>query len=117
MVRNGMILLGVGMLVLWLVGLYHHATPWLTWADGLGALFAFVAAGSISAAISRNAMVAAPSAIAAGLFLVWIAALTTVASRWLAWWTFAFACGFLVVGLASGSRPALPRTTTGPRAT
>ena len=47
MVRGASIVLGAGLIALWLVGLGNHATAWLTWLDGVAALCAFGLAAAI----------------------------------------------------------------------
>ncbi len=83
MLRPGSIVLGIGLVVLWLAGLYNHATPWLTWLDGLGALSAFVAAGAIPDTVVRGRLAAGPFSIAVGLFILWIVGMVTGAVGWL----------------------------------
>jgi hypothetical protein len=110
--RGISIVLAVGLVILWLVGLNRHATPWLTWLDVVAALCAFAIAAGI-AGRTRGADVGAPVVLAIGLFVLWIIGLSTHASMWLVWWTFAFACAFLFVGVGAGAqRPQItqPRT-------
>jgi hypothetical protein len=91
--------LGIGLIILWLSALSAHATPWLTWLDGLVGLTAIV--------MGFSALRAAPSsvggwgAVAFGLFVLWIVGLSTRGSLWLAWWTFVFACAFAVLGTSA----------------
>lgn len=103
MVRGISIALGVGLVILWLVGLGNHATSWLTWVDGLAALAAFGVAASVSEGMAASRAASGPLILAAALFGLWVIALFVGASHWLAWWTFAFGCGFLVLGFLGGS--------------
>jgi hypothetical protein len=108
--RGLSIALGIGLVVLFMVGLGRNATPWLTWMDGVAALGAFaIAAGALATSTSGGGAV-----IGLGLLLgvLWILGLSTHAVLWLTWWTFAFSCAFLLVGLvASVSGPVSTRTT------
>jgi len=121
MVRGSSIVLGAGLIVLWLVGLANHATPWLTWLTALGGLSAFGIAAAVSPARANTrhgfAMpVGAPIGLAIALFLLWIVALSVGATGWLAWWTFTFGCAFLILGLlAIGERTPTVPTVTHPR--
>src|ERR1041385_4416314 len=45
MTRGTSIVLGAGLIIVWLVGLGNGATSWLTWLDGVAALCAFGGAG------------------------------------------------------------------------
>jgi hypothetical protein len=120
MVRNSSIILGAGLIVLWLVGLANHATPWLTWLVGVGGLCAFGVAAAVSPTdTSRRGYagpIGGPIALALGLFVLWIVALSVGATGWMAWWTFAGGCAFLILGLlAIGERaPTTTPTVTHP---
>jgi hypothetical protein len=117
MVRGTSIVLGAGLVILWLVGLANHASPWLTWLELLGAVFSFGLAAAIVPNRRGFAVAAgAPIALAVYLSLLWIVALTIGATSWMAWWTFAFAVGYLILGLlAIGERSPTTPTLTHPR--
>jgi len=111
-VRGVLVAMGIGLVILWIVGLGQHATPWLTWLDGLGALFAFALAGGLAATASAALGGGGIFALAIGLGVLWIIGLSTHAVGWLTWWTFAFACGFLLLGIVTSVRgPITTRTT------
>jgi hypothetical protein len=103
--------LGVGLVIVWIAGLSAHATPWLTWLDGLAGLAAIVL--GLTAARAARVGVAGWSLVAFGLFVLWIVGLSTHGALWLAWWTFAFACGFVILtaSAASGTRHQLHQRT------
>jgi hypothetical protein len=118
MIRGTSIVLGVGLLLLWIIGLANHATGWLTWLNAVGAVSAFgIAAAMVPNRTTNYAMpVGGPIGLGIALFLLWIVGLSTDATGWLAWWTFAFGCGFLVTGLlAIGERSPTTPTMTHPR--
>ncbi len=118
--RAGMIILGLGLVVLWIVALGAHATGWLTWLDLIAALLAFAAAGFTSlgrAAKSRGLDLVGPFGLAVGLLILWIVGLATGATLWLTWWTFAFGIGFGLLGAGVGSTAMeRRRPVSGPRA-
>jgi hypothetical protein len=95
-------LLGVGLIILWIVGLAQHATPWLTWLDVVGALFSLAIAAGAGPAVERAFRAGAPIALGVGLAILWIIALATHATAWLSWWTFGFACAFIILGIVGG---------------
>ncbi len=103
MVRGISVALAIGLVILWIVGIGQHATAWLTWLDGLGALFGFAIAAGVAPGVTRAAAAGGPVALAIGLFILWIIGLATHAEVWLTWWTFAFAVAFLIVGVAGGT--------------
>lgn len=103
MIRGTSIVLGVGLIILWLVGLSNHATAWLTWLDGLAGLCAFGIAAAVPANLDTRRAIGGPIGLAVALFVLWIIGLAVGAQGWLSWWTFAFAVAFLVLGFASTS--------------
>jgi hypothetical protein len=101
MLKKMSAVLGVGLLILWIAGLGSPtAQGWLTWLDGVAALCAFAISGFTPNYASKNVRVGQPIALSGGLFALWIIGLATGAVSWLCWWTFAFACAFLALGIA-----------------
>jgi hypothetical protein len=91
--------LAAGLAGLWLLGLVGHATPWLVWLNGLGALTTVVLALGSMAEEERYTLEAGGlEAIGVGLIALWIVGLATHATPWLTWLTLIAACGFLAVG-------------------
>lgn len=104
MVKSWSIIFGIGLGILWLAGLgAPSATPWMTWLDAVGALCAFLIAAGVSDSSARGRRVSSTLLLAIGLFALWIAGLASGVVAWQNWWTFAFACGFLILSIASGS--------------
>jgi hypothetical protein len=97
MVRNGSIALGIGLVVLWIVGLSNHAASWMSWLDLVGAIFAFGGA-NLADRVSQTARIGGPVALGFGLFGLWIGGVTTGSSTGLAWANFGFGIGFVVLG-------------------
>jgi hypothetical protein len=104
MARVGSVVLGVGLVVLWIVGMNHFATAWLTWMDGMAGLISFVIAALIPGETGRSSA-GAPSVVGVGLVALWLVALGTDATNWLAWWTLGFGCAYLLVSIASVAPP------------
>jgi hypothetical protein len=103
MFKIGTVVLGVGLIILWLVGLSDHATGWLTWLNGIVGLVSLAAALSMPQDVSNVSASMGPYALAVGLFVFWIIGLATGATRWLTWWTFAFGCAYVLAGVATGT--------------
>jgi len=106
MARIGSVILGVGLVVLWIVGMNHGATSWLTWMNGIAGLVSFVIA-ALAPGEPGRASSFGPAVIGFGLVGLWIVGLATHATGWLIWWTFAFACAYFITAI--GSSAPLPR--------
>jgi hypothetical protein len=87
--------LSFGLILLWLAGLAHHQSGWLTWLDLLAGLIAFGSATEFAA--SRRPGVVGWGLLALALFVLSIAALATGGRSWLASWTLVVACAFLML--------------------
>jgi hypothetical protein len=92
--------LGIGLLIVWISALSAHATPWLSWFDGLIGLGAIFLGVTALRATARPG-IAGWGSVALGLFILWIVGLSARSTPWLAWWTFAFACAFVVLATSS----------------
>ena len=103
MIKSWSIIFGIGLGILWLAGLGAPlATPWLTWLDAVAAFLSFVIAGGISDTSERRVRLGSPVGLSLGLFALWIIGLATGVVAWQAWWNFAFAVAYLILGFASG---------------
>jgi hypothetical protein len=104
MIKSWSIIFGIGLGILWLAGLgAPSATPWMTWFNALGALCSFLIAAGVSDSSARGRRVSSTLMLSIGLFALWIVGLAVGVVAWQTWWTFAFACGFLVLSIGSGS--------------
>jgi hypothetical protein len=113
MVRTGSLVVGIGLAIVWVSGLWHHTAGWLTWLNGIAALCAL---GIATASTARtSALGGGAIALGAALFVAWLVGISDNAPSWLVWATFAFACISLIVGVAGvasdRSVPRAPRTT------
>ena len=93
MTKTIALLCAIGLTILWIAGLgSSFSATWLTWLDGVCALIGY------GVAFGRP-RVSGPIGLAVGLFALWIVGMATNGATWQNWWTFAFGCGFLLVGL------------------
>ncbi len=116
MVRGLMIALGIGLLILWIVGLQAGSAGWLLWLDFVGGVLSIIGGAALTDAVARYGRLGEPLFLSVGLFVLWIIALAVGMAAWKTWWTFAFACAYLLVALAAGTeRAPMTRTTTSPR--
>jgi hypothetical protein len=104
--RAWSVIFGIGLVILWLTGLSTpNSAAWFTWLDGVGAVLSFIVAGTIRDVAHVRRVVSGPISLSIALFALWIVGLATNAASWQAWWTFVFACGFLLLGIAGGRAP------------
>ena len=96
MARIGSLILGAGLVVLWIAGLNQAATVWLTWLLGLTGLATVVVDVMLPERHGRDGA-KAPAAIGFALFAFWILGVTAQATSWLTWWTFFFGFGHLAI--------------------
>ncbi len=115
MVRVTSVILGIGLVILWLAGLSSSAVPgWLCWLDLVAAIGAFVVAGIAAPEAPLRERATGPAVESLGLFALWIIALATVGNIAMAWWNFGFAVAFGLVALFSGQDRATTRTIETP---
>jgi hypothetical protein len=104
-----MIILGIGLIIMWLAGLGGQNPGWLVWLDFAVGILSIIGAFSIPS-LSESMRVATPFLLAGGLFLLWLIALGVGGMEtWKTWWTFVFACAYTLLGVGAA---ASPRTTT-----
>jgi len=100
MIRGLSLALAASLLILWVVALNNHATAWLTWLDGLGALAGFMIAAGPGVGPGRGISPGALVALAIGLGVLSTIGLARHAEVWLTSLTLMLACAFLLVGIA-----------------
>jgi hypothetical protein len=105
MYRGTLAVLGVGLIVLWLVGLGSSSSNWLTWLDGIvGACSLIVAGVGFGDVRVERAASGWLIGLAISLFILWVVGLVTRTPVWLDWWTFGFACAYLLAGVGIGAQ-------------
>lgn len=106
MLKKYSTIFGIGLLLLWITGMGSEDVPsWMTWLVGLAALCSFGVAAFTPSYASRNSKMGESVLLATGLYILWVAGLVNGVGPWLAWWTFAFACAFLCLGIVVGLQP------------
>ena len=112
MIRGLSLFLGIGLVILWVCGIHQHGTVWLTWLDGLCAVGGLIIAANNGEGKERLTVASYTLALAGGLGLLWLVGLATRREAWLTWWTFAFGCAYLALGVAGRltERPHVAKT-------
>jgi hypothetical protein len=106
MLKKYSTLLGIGLLVLWGTGLRSaEAAPWISWLVGVGALCSFGIAAFTPSYAGKNTKMGEAVLVGTGMFILWILGMSNGVVPWMAWWTFAFACAFLLLGIVLGLAP------------
>jgi len=112
-VRFAFYVLAAGMGVFYLAALVAGRAPWLVWMDTVVAVISVVIAGTLPRGAVRRGVVRALIP-AFALYLLWGIGLLAGVDAWIAWTTFAFACGYVALA-AVGSLcvpPDRPSTVT-----
>ena len=100
MVRRGSFLIGLGLALLWWIGLSVNHSATLLWFDAVGAVVAFAIGGLVDDTVETNpANALGPALLGLGLAVVWIAALASHQPAWVAWFNFLFAAASATVAM------------------
>jgi hypothetical protein len=110
-----MIVLGIGLLLIWLAGVSTHSAGWLSWLDFVAGATSLLIGAFRPAEVAPATRFGMPLALAIGLFVIWLIGLGVGSPHARVWWTFAFACAYLLVALSVGT-PARQTTRVPPRA-
>jgi hypothetical protein len=108
MVRRSSFVIGLGLALLWWIGLSLNHSAGLLWFDAVGAILAFAIAGLVDDTVeSSPANALGPAVLGLGLAAVWITGLASGQPRWVSWMNFLFAVvslGVAAMAAAEGRR-------------
>jgi hypothetical protein len=105
MLRTWTVILGLGLAILWIFGVTSRGEAgWLSWLQLVAGIYSLLVAASVDDLSPRRTRVSNTLSISIGLSVLWILALVSPVLRWQAWWTFAFACAYLVLAIVTGAR-------------
>ena len=100
MVRRSSFVIGLGLALLWWIGLSLDHNAGLLWFDAVGAVLAFGIAGLVDDTVeSKPSYAFGPALLGLGLSVVWIAGMATGQPRWATWANFLFAVACLAVAV------------------
>ena len=101
MVRKSCFILGIGLAILWWVGLSENHTATVLWFDAVAAVLAFGIAALLEEPERNPSRALGPAVLGLGLAAVWIGALTGNQPAWASWLNFVFAASFLGVATSA----------------
>lgn len=93
------ILLAIGLVVLGLVGVGAHVTPWLSWLVFAIGVLGLIGSGMVFSRVEYGRPTSGTMGVAC--LVLWIIGLAARAMPWLTWWTFAFGVAFLVTAFVA----------------
>jgi hypothetical protein len=104
MVRKSSFLIGLGLALLWWIGLSLNHSVTMLWFDAIGAVVAFAIGGLIDDSVEHKpANAFGPAALGLGLAAVWIAGIATRQPIWFTWLNFLAAAACLAVAVMTAS--------------
>jgi|SRR6516164_8524786 len=101
MLRKSLLLLGLGMAILWWIGLSRDHSATILWFSAVGAVLSFGCAGLIDEPDEQPSAVFVPGLIGLGLGAVFAAGMAGGQPAWANWLNFVFALGYLGVAIAA----------------
>ena len=105
MVRKSSFILGIGLAILWWVGLSQNHSATILWFDAVAAVVAFGIAALLpdpEDAIASRPL--GPALLGLGLAAVWIAGMAGGQPIWASWLNFAFSLAFVGVATSAALR-------------
>jgi hypothetical protein len=101
MVRKSCFILGIGLAILWWVGLSQNHAATILWFDAVGAVLAFGIAALMPEPETSPSRALGPAVMGLGLAAVWIVGMASGQPIWASWLNFAFALAFLGVSTSA----------------
>jgi hypothetical protein len=104
MVRRSSYIIGLGLALLWWIGLSFKSNAGLLWFDAVGAVLAFGIAGLVDDTVESHPSYAlGPAILGLGLTAVWIAGMASGQPAWASWMNFLFAAACLAVAVMAAT--------------
>lgn len=104
MVRRSSFIIGLGLALLWWIGLSLNHNATLLWFDAVGAVLAFGIGGLVDDTVERKPSYAlGPAMLGLGLAVVWIAGMASSQPRWVPWFNLLFAVASLAVAVRAAA--------------
>jgi uncharacterized ion transporter superfamily protein YfcC len=77
----------------------------VSWCLGIAAMCSLGVAAFMPTFATRNTRMGVSVLFAVGLYLLWVSEMSRAVVPWVGWWTFTFACAFLLLGIIVGLTP------------
>lgn len=103
MVRRSSLLIGLGLALLWWIGLSLDRSATMLWFNAVAALIAFAIAGLIEEPEKNPGDAFGPAMLGLGLAALWIIGIATHQHVWVTWANFLFAAACLAVAVRAVS--------------
>jgi hypothetical protein len=104
MLRKSLLLLGLGLAILWWIGLNRNPAATVLWFDAVGAVLSFGCAGLIDEPDEQPSAIAVPALFGLGFFAVFGWGAARGQPSWAYWLNFLFALAYLGVALVASLR-------------
>jgi len=101
MVRKSCFILGVGLAILWWVGLSTNHAATILWFDAVAAVLSFGMAALLKEPERNPSQTLGPAVLGLGLAAVWIGGLAAGQPTWASWLNFVFALAYIGVATAA----------------
>lgn len=101
MVRKSTFILGIGLGILWWVGLSEDHRATVLWFDAVAAVLSFGMAALLEEPEHRASRAIGPAVLGLGLAAVWIGAMGAQQPSWASWLNFVFAIAYIGVATSA----------------
>lgn len=101
MVRKSCFILGMGLAILWWVGLSENHLATVLWFDAVAAVLSFGMAALLEEPERSPSRAIGPAVLGLGLAGVWIGGMGAHQPMWASWLNFAFAVAYLGVATSA----------------
>ncbi len=101
MVRKSCFVLGIGLAILWWVGLSENQSATVLWFDAVAAVLSFGMAALVEEPEHSPGRAAGPAVLGVGLAAVWIGGMAAHQPIWASWLNFVFALAFMGVATSA----------------
>ena len=103
MVRKSSFVIGLGLALLWAIGLGLNGHATMLWFNAVAAIVAFGIAGLVDEREHNPANAFGPGLLGLGLAVLWVVGVASHEPRWVSWLNFLFAIACFAVAIMAVS--------------